>query len=686
MPIETEIEPLLTWLQWGLLNWLLVAGTLAVAGVLIGWLVAAVRSGPVSALGITAEALAAGAVDLVRISPRRVWALGWLVVKESIRRPYVLVVFALFGLVLLYAGWFQPPDIREPARHYVGLMLAIPGFLVLLLMVFLSALSLPGDIRNKTLHTVVTKPVRASEVVLGRMLGFTVIGTLLLVVMCPISWVFVIRLLSHTHPLTQADVKEVEKIWSEPVDRDESGGQLKYLTSRDDPHRHELYVRRGFAESRVRELREALKNGNRQEAEQDLLKIGWRKTEDGWLTEGRLKTETTQGHWHEFSYSISADESGNQFQPKIELESGPPKGMLVARVPVYGRLRFTDSEGKPGKGVNVGDEYLYRSFIAGGSLASAIWTFDGITEEKFPKARFPQGLPLELTIEVFRTYKGQTEDPAGIPGVLGALTVCNPETGLKVDARIFEAKDFVTDVQYIPREFGLEDVVDSGRFRPEDVASELQLEGGRLDLFKHLVADGRVEIRLRCAERAQYFGAAQGDVYFKARDASFTVNFAKGYLGTWLQMVLVIGFGVMFSTFLSGPIAILANFGAVLAGMVVDFISRLAGGLIPGGGPFEAAVRLLKQQNVTSPMEPGFATIVIKMLDAVALFLLKLVAAVLPPFGQFSFPDAQGRSRVATGYDIPPDVILKGALAAMAFLLPVFVAGYFFLKTREIAE
>ncbi len=48
-----------------------------------------------------------------------------------------------------------------------------------------------------------------------------------------------------------------------------------------------------------------------------------------------------------------------------------------------------------------------------------------------------------------------------------------------------------------------------------------------------------------------------------ANDASVELNFIKGYFGIWLQMVLVIAFGVMFSTFLSGPVAMIATLGAL---------------------------------------------------------------------------------------------------------------------------
>ena len=49
--------------------------------------------------------------------------------------------------------------------------------------------------------------------------------------------------------------------------------------------------------------------------------------------------------------------------------------------------------------------------------AHAVWTFTGITEEKYPN-----GLPLELNLRVFRTYKADIER-----GVLGEMVIRNPE-------------------------------------------------------------------------------------------------------------------------------------------------------------------------------------------------------------------------------------------------------------------
>ena len=75
-------------------------------------------------------------------------------------------------------------------------------YLSMLFALVLSALSLPADIRDRTLHTVVTKPVRKIEIVLGRVLGFVFVGTVLLAGIGVISYGFTVRSLNHTHQLT----------------------------------------------------------------------------------------------------------------------------------------------------------------------------------------------------------------------------------------------------------------------------------------------------------------------------------------------------------------------------------------------------------------------------------------------------------------------------------------------------
>jgi hypothetical protein len=69
------------------------------------------------------------------------------------------------------------------------------------------------------------------------------------------------------------------------------------------------------------------------------------------------------------------------------------------------------------------------------------------------------------------------------------------------------------------------------------------------------------------------------------------------------------------------------------------------------------------------------------MLDSVLRYALQAMSSVLPTFGDFSFA-----GHVAYGFDVSWELILIRSLAAFGFLLPVFVAAFFFLKTREVAR
>ena len=599
-----EIIPFLDWLPGALLQWLVVVGCAALGVTIFGWLVAAVQHGPFSATRITGQVLCNAAIDVFRISPRRVFALARLAVQESIRRRVVVVV-AVFILILLFAGWYLDPESIDPARLYLDFVLTATAYLVLLLALFLSSMSLPADFKSHTIYTVVTKPVRASEVVLGRIVGFTAITTFLLIVMGTISYAFVQRGLAHSHQLTADDLKPIEGAApGRPAG-------LEGLTSMEHGHRHKVVINPSGEEGSV---------------------------------------ETEQRHTH----SLTVKKEGG----KTTYELGPAEGMLVARVPIYGKLRFLDRAGQPTeRGINVGDEWTYRSYIDGGTLAAAVWTFDGITEDRFPEDKFPDGLPIEMTIEVFRTHKGNIEK-----GVPGTLFVRNPTTGVQSAARMFESKEFAVDEHLIPRTLEARD-------------------GKKLDLFKDLVSDGKVEVWLRCFESQQNFGVAQADMYIRAGNASFALNFVKGYLGIWLQLVVVITIGVMFSTFLSGPVAIVATLGVLGGGFFNDFMRRLATHQTYGGGPVESLRRLITQENMISEMEPGLTTTVVKVLDQPAQFGLLLLSNVLPDFGRFNFSEY-----VASGFNISGDTILTYTCRAFAFVLPVFVAGYLCLKNREVAR
>lgn len=95
----------------GLLTWLKVIGlfTLLVLGVsLLTLLVTNGVRGPV----LLAKEIYAGLNDLASLSPKRVWALTQLTIREAIRRR-ALLVFVVFGVLFMFAGWFLTGATQE---------------------------------------------------------------------------------------------------------------------------------------------------------------------------------------------------------------------------------------------------------------------------------------------------------------------------------------------------------------------------------------------------------------------------------------------------------------------------------------------------------------------------------------------------------------------------------------------
>jgi ABC-type transport system involved in multi-copper enzyme maturation permease subunit len=612
MVVEHELLTFLEWLlpsQYGmgaLLTFFLVVAILSVLFVILAYIFTSARHGPFEAFYVVAKSIATGVSDLVNTSPRRIVAMARLAIMEAVRRK-VLIAFVVFLAILLFAGWFLDAQSEHPARLYISFVLTATNYLVLLLALFLAAFSLPNDIKNRTIYTVVTKPVRATEIMLGRVIGFATVATALLAMMCVVSYVFVVRGLSHEHVVVAESVQDKRN-----VQGDVEG--LTGETSLNSHHRHTFEVD----------------------------------------AEGSGQTDVQMGHWHQVTTTTGPD-------GQTVYTLGDPQGQLLARVPIYSRgpspLRFLGRDGRPGGGISVGDEWTYRDYIEGASGARAIWTFQDVTEN-----RFPDGLPIEMTIGIFRTHKGNIERV-----VRGELEVVNPETGFRSEPISFRPVEFEIFHLDVPR-----------NVRVVDPATQLSRDG---DLFEDLVAeDGRLEIWLRCAEPGQYYGVSRPDMYLLAAERSFFMNFVKGYVGIWLQMLVVVCFGVTFSTFLSGAVAMMATLATIILGYFSQFVVGVATRTIEGGGPIESFYRLVTQKNVSIDLEPGIGVKVMQWVDIGLMYLMQAAVAIVPSYGRF------GTARyVAYGFNIDPNLLTQHAATCLAYVVAVTVAGYFFLKSREIA-
>ena len=619
MVLEESIPAFSQWIGGALVNYLFAASLLAVIAGALAWLVQSSVHGPLQAGDRVYRGVISGVADLLAMSPRRIWALARLAIQESLRRN-VLVVLALFALLIVFAGWFLDPTSVNPGKLYLGFILFATNVLVCLVTLVLSVFSLPADFKAKAIQTVTTKPVRTGEVVLGRFLGFALVGTALLAVMGVVGWGFVVRSVQHSHTLEAADLVEIS---------DDAGAVtgLEGRTSLDRGHRHRVEL----------------------------------------APDGTGRTDNVQGHFH----TVIAEGEGAARTYRL----GPPEGILEARKPLRGQLTFIDREGVATKrGISVGAEWSYRSYIEGGKLAAAVWLFDGVDE-----ADYPDGLPLEMFVRVFRTYTGNIEK-----GISGSVRVRNPSTKVQSDPRYFNAKEFTIDQWLVPR-----------------TLTTTTADGGTqtIDLYRDIVDQGRIEVVLQCLEPAQYFGVAQADFYIRRGSGSFALNYLKSCLGIWFSMLLVTALGVMFSTFLAGPVALLATVAVIMVGLFREFIARLyhsqttgdisiakdlaAGipGSAPGGGPIESFYRLVTQTAITLDLERTPLVLAMKAVDTVLLAPMRLGSELFP-----SLSALDTSHFIGGGFDIPGDLILAHGAETLGFLVAFFVIGSFCLRAREVAS
>ena len=670
------VENFVNFTEWigpaaGIFGLLLIAAT--VLGLFWGYLIASFRHGPFEAFYVVAQVCAEAPRDFLGTSFYRVMAIARLAIKETLRRRIILVTFGIFALTLLFGGWFMSGGSEHPDRVYVNFVLWGTQLLVLMMGMLISAFSLPDDIKKKTIYTIVTKPVRSTEIVLGRIVGFGLLGTALLALMGIISYLFVWGGLSHAHQIA-GDTNTIAEFRPVNSETDMSKGHrvsanavMVAMTGFDSDHRHRLEV--------VEEVRTADKPPKYQD---NILRRTTRV--DGKVVYQRVVVIASAGHFHAARVKGKRPESNDvdfYAGDDAEIVLSPAYGYFEARVPKYcSKIQFYDRKGeKTSKGINVGREWTYRGNVEGSaragtsSLSRAAFQFENFHESNFKN---PEVLPLELTVEVFRTNKGDIEKR--VTGSLQFQSRLNEEEiGPRYisDIKKFETSEYKIQEKPISRKLA------GRRIDPDGTVTE-----GEFDLFDDYAANGNFDLVLRCEDRGQYLGVAQADIYFREGNKSYWFNFFKGYLGIWCQMMVIISMGVAFSTFLSTPIVMLASVVTIILGFYTEFIRGMIGPDALGGGPIESFIRMATQKNMqTDYMETGVVTTLVDQLDYFLILCLNALTYIVPNFAQFDFSDY-----LTYGYSIDNNRILVSITVSLAFCSGLSVLGYFFLKTREIAK
>lgn len=512
----------------GLQHWLLVfgsfVGVIFAAAILIALGIYGV-SGPVAVMGRVRQ----GLHDFVNLSRKRIWAIAWLTIVEAVRRK-ALLVFVVFAFLMMFAGWFLDSDLRADlqVKNAVSFALTTASWLTIPVLLLLSCWGIPEDIRVRSMHTVVTKPVRRNEIVMGRILGFSSVAAGVVAIMGIVGYVWIRRQV-------------------------------------------------------------------------------------------------------------------------------PDNANLICRVPVYGTLQFLDREGNVSdKGINTGDIWEFRSYIEGGSKASAVYKFsvDGPVDR----------IKLESRFEAFRTHKGRIGQ-----SLLVRYVLQNPTKQLRVPLDSFEIKEFNLNEHFIDRKISFYD--------------EEKKDKRTVDLFDDIIDQNTLTVEVQCLDSGQYLGMARPDFFIRLPDRTFAVGYFKAVFGIWLLNVFVISIGVTSSTFVKGPIATLLTFSVLIIGQGFrEFMIRLITGVQKGGGPIESWYQLVTHMNDTLELPDNIGIKIMQGIDNVMLGGLWLMQHLIPDLSSFVMSPY-----VANGFDVPWGVAMSRSLAVtIGYLVPCLLVGYYSLTLREL--
>lgn len=586
--------------------------------------------------------------ELLAVRGRRLSAIARVTLYESNRKMWApWVVLIVFGMVLAFTHWFlQPPRAAEMGRLYVGTLLLLCSLLLTAMVTILTPISLPTDIQQQTIYTVVTKPVRRLEVIWGRMLGYMALVTVLVALFGGISltylWRTVMGEITRIEALAEkatTDGREREanqlaeqasQLRSRMAARVPVKGSLSFLDSKGDPHAMGIDV------------------GQEQSMKEPRSHI-----------EGATAAVAIWRYGPAIPDPFSPPTRPNMLDRRIDVSQFLPAGTLEGEenrvFEIQAQIAMAEHE-KSQAGATPARVSQIDATVARlkGDLDKAKASFEALSakeaelvaagKEAEAEALHAPKLTIEMTFNIYRTTKGEVGKP-----VYADIEISNAASGDKFQD-VFPVREYYTN--------------------------RLLIDPGIL-----VGSLGSLRIDIRCMSPTQYLGMAESDLYLLSDNGDFGWNYMKGLFGIWLQAMVLTAIGVFAGTFLSWPVALLTTIAFFIAGQLAfGFLIDFTRQAVLGGGPFESLIRLVTHDNQMSELAPTAGVVVAKTLDSLVMPIMSMLVYIVPNFQVLDVTNT-----VADGFAVGWRHMLGNTLLAFAYALPFSIAGYFILKNREVA-
>ncbi len=125
---------------------------------------------------------------------RSIWAVAKNTIKQALRMKIAVVFIILLLILLPVLGITTTGDdtLKGRLQTFVSYGLSLTSLLLCLLTIFVSVYTVTSDIKYRQIYTVITKPIRRFQLLLGKLLGVMLLDIILLILFSGIIYTFAI--------------------------------------------------------------------------------------------------------------------------------------------------------------------------------------------------------------------------------------------------------------------------------------------------------------------------------------------------------------------------------------------------------------------------------------------------------------------------------------------------------------
>ena len=142
---------------------------------------------------------------------RSIWAVATNTIRQALRMKFAasFVILLLILLPVMGASMTGDGTLKGRLQTFVSYGLSLTSILLCLLTIVVSAYSLTSDIKQRQIYTVITKPIRRFQLLLGKLLGVILLDTALLVLFSAIIYSITIYM-PKFYNATEAELAQVD--------------------------------------------------------------------------------------------------------------------------------------------------------------------------------------------------------------------------------------------------------------------------------------------------------------------------------------------------------------------------------------------------------------------------------------------------------------------------------------------